>query len=173
MQWELITNIILIAAITVLGLFIALAFCQWIRRKSFTKIDRELRWAAVPVILMAATYFIFDHVLVLNTRPNGSGEPSFPSSHVMLVATVFALTAIVLPKYIKSKATVIFLDCLMLILTVLVAVGRVLANMHWVSDVVGALIFAAIFAVIYYLIIRGLKKPHRSSTKTTERSKNA
>ncbi|MBR3248564.1 phosphatase PAP2 family protein [Candidatus Saccharibacteria bacterium] len=158
MDWDLITNIILIAAIAVLALFAVLALCQWIKTKSFTKIDPELRWAAVPIILMAATYFIFDHLLIWNTRPNGSGEPSFPSSHVMLVATVFALTAVVIPKYIKSKTTLIILDFLMLALTALVAVGRVLANMHWVSDVLGALAFAAIFVAIYWLIIKKLIK---------------
>ena len=152
--WDLATNIILIAAIAVLGVFACLAVYQWISRKSFKKIDKELRWATVPIVLMAATYFIFDHLLVLNTRPNGTGEPSFPSSHVMLVATVFALAAIVLPKYIKNKAALIILDVLMLILVIFVSVGRVLANMHWASDVAGALIFTAIFVAIYYAIIK-------------------
>ena len=156
--WDLITNIILIAAIAVLGVFAILALYQWVKRKSFSKIDKELRWATVPVILMAATYFIFDHILIWNTRPNGSGEPSFPSSHVMLVATVFALTALVLPKYVKNKAALIALDILMLALVILTAVGRVLANMHWISDVVGAIIFVLIFAAIYWLIIKKLKK---------------
>ena len=159
MNWGLITNVILAAAIAVLAVFVVLALYQWIQRKSFTKIDLELRWAAVPIILMAITYVVFDHFLIWNTRPNGSGEPSFPSSHVMLVATVFALTAIVLPKYIQSKAALITLDILMLILTVLVCIGRVLANMHWTSDVLGALAFAAIFTLIYYFIIKNLKKP--------------
>lgn len=152
--WDLATNIILIAAIAVLGVFACLAVYQWISRKSFKKIDKELRWATVPIVLMAATYFIFDHLLVLNTRPNGTGEPSFPSSHVMLVATVFVLAAIILPKYIKNKAALIILDVLMLILVIFVSVGRVLANMHWASDVAGALIFTAIFVAIYYAIIK-------------------
>ena len=159
MNWDLISNIILAAAIAVLAVFACLALYQWISRKSFTKIDPELRWVTVPVIMMAAVYFIFDKILIWNTRPNGSGEPSFPSSHVMFVATVFALTAILLPKYIKSKATVIFLDCLMLVLTILVCVGRVLANMHWVSDCLGALAFSAIFVAIYLFIIKKLIKP--------------
>ena len=159
MNWELISDIILISAIAMLGFFGCLALYQWIKRKSFTKIDLELRWALVPVVLMAITYFIFDKIFILNTRPDGSGEPSFPSSHVMCVATVFALVAIVLPRYIKSTATVIFLDCLMLALTILVAFGRVLANQHWISDVIGALAFSAIFIAIYLFIIKKLIKP--------------
>ena len=154
MQWSKITDIILIASIAVLGVFAILALCQWIQRKSLKKVDKSLLAMLIPLILMAATYFIFDKFLILNTRPNGSGEPSFPSTHTMVVATIFLCVAIVLPRYIKSKAAVITLDALMLILTILVCIGRVAANMHWVSDVAGGLIFATIFAVIYYLIIR-------------------
>ena len=167
MKWDLITNIILIAAIIVLGLFVCLGIYQWITRKSFKKIDPELRWAIVPIVLMGITYIVFDKVLIWNTRPDGSGEPSFPSSHVMLVATTFFLTAIILPKYVEKQSHRIFIDVMMLVLLALVCVGRVLANKHWISDVEGALIFSLIFAVIYCLIIRrttnhGTKRVHKN-----------
>lgn len=157
MQWDLVTNVILGASFVVLTFFIILALYQWFIHKSFSKIDPELRWASLPIIMLAVVYYLFDHILILNTRPNGSGEPSFPSTHVMIVATVFALAAIILPKYIKSRKTRLILDLMMLVLIILVSVGRVLANMHWASDVIGALAFAAIFAIIYYLIIRRIR----------------
>ena len=172
MQWGLITDIILASAFVVVAVFACLALCQWIKRRSFTKIDLELRLASIPLILMAITYFIFDHFLIWNTRPNGSGEPSFPSSHVMFVATVFAITAIVLPVYVKSRFARSIIYLLMLVLVVFVAVGRVLANMHWISDVIGALIFSAIFAAIYYLIIWRCRQT-KSPTKTKKRSHHA
>lgn len=157
MQWSKITDIILIASIAVLGVFAILGFCQLVRRKSLKKVDKPLLAMLIPLVLMAITYFIFEKFLVLNTRPNGSGEPSFPSTHTMVVATIFLLTAIILPNYIKSKTARVIMDIVMLLFIILVSVGRVLANMHWVSDVVGGLIFAAIFAVIYYLILRRVK----------------
>lgn len=157
MQWSKVTDIILITALVTLGVFAILGLCQWIKRKSLKKVDKPLLAMLVPLTLMTATYVIFDKFLVLNTRPNGSGEPSFPSTHTMVVATIFFLTAIVLPRYIKSKFACVVLDLFMLTFLVLVCVGRVLANMHWVSDVIGGLIFAVIFAAIYYLIIRRKK----------------
>lgn len=169
MQWDLITNIILVAAIAILGLFICLSLYQWISRKSFKKIDPELRWAIIPIALMAITYFVFDRIFIWNTRPDGSGEPSFPSSHVMLVATTFFLTTIILPKYVKSQATRIVIYILMLILLVLVCVGRVLANKHWISDVEGALIFSLIFAAIYILILRRSTKNAQHLHKNNKR----
>lgn len=157
MQWDLITNIILLTSLATLAIFSFLALFQWIQRKSLKKVDRPLIFMLIPLTLMAITYFIFDHLLILNTRPDGSGEPSFPSTHVMVVATIFALTAIVLPYYVKSKTACALLDVPMFVLTILVSVGRVFANKHWTSDVIGALIFAAIFALIYYLTLRRTK----------------
>lgn len=154
MQWEKITDIILLTSIVVLAVFAILGLYQWISRKSLKKVDKPLLWMLLPLGLMAVTYFVFDHFLIWNTRPNGSGEPSFPSSHTMVVATIFLLVAIVLPYYVKSRTMRIIIDLLMLILLALVCVGRVAANMHWISDVVGGLIFAALFAIIYYLITR-------------------
>ncbi len=157
MQWDLATNTILVASLAALAIFAFLALFQWIQRKSLKKVDSPLLLILIPLILMVMTYFIFDKVVILNTRPDGSGEPSFPSTHVMVVATIFAITAIILPNYIKSKTVCVLLDILMSVLTILVSIGRIFANKHWPSDVFGALTFAAIFAIIYYLTIRRAK----------------
>ena len=157
MNWDKATDIILISSFAVLAVFVAIGLCQWVKRKSLKKVDKEFLWFPLPLALMTITYVVFDKFLIWNTRPDGSGEASFPSTHVMVVATIFFLVAIILPKYIKSKAAVIALDLFMLAFIILVSVGRVLANKHWLSDVIGGLIFAAIFAAIYYLIIRSHK----------------
>lgn len=158
MQWEKITDIILIAALALLGVFAILGLTEWIRRKSLKKVDRELLAMLPSLVLMAATYFIFDKLLILNTRPNGSGEPSFPSSHTMATTTIFLMAIIALPKYVKNQPLRIILDVVMLILIALVSVGRVAANMHWASDVIAALIFSVIFAALYLLILKLKKK---------------
>lgn len=158
MQWELITNIILILSFIILGVFVILAIYQWITRKSFMKIDRQLRWMPLPLALMTITYFIFDKLIILNTRPNGSGESSFPSTHAMIVTTIFFVAIIVLPKYIKSRAIRIILDIIMFILVALTCTGRVLSNMHWPLDVFGAIGFALIFSEIYLIVIKIKRK---------------
>ena len=163
MQWELITNVILITSIITLVVFAILGLYQWISRKSIKKVDRQLLWMPVPLILMVITYLLFQYVFVLNTRPNGSGESSFPSTHVMVVATIFFIAMMILPKYVKSKPMRIILDILMIVMISLTSVGRVAADMHWVLDVIGAVVFAFIFTEIYYLII------HRKKNKNAKR----
>ncbi len=157
MQWKLISDVILISAFAVFAVFAILALCQLIKRRSLKKVDKQLLWAILPFALMAIAYVVFDKFIVLNTRPNGSGEPSVPSTHVMVVATIFLVVASILPKYIKSKSACVVLDLMMLLLLFLVCAGRVFSKMHWISDVLGGLGFAAIFAGIYYLIIRRYK----------------
>lgn len=157
MQWKLITDVILISAFATFAVFVMIGICQLFKRKSLRKVDRELLWAILPLALMTITYVVFDKFWVLNVRPDGSGEPSFPSTHAMVVATIFLMAAIILPKYVKSKSACAVLDLMMLLLLFLVCVGRVFAGMHWISDVLGGLGFALIFVTIYYLIIRRKK----------------
>ena len=158
MNWDLITNIILLASFAILAVFVVLGLIELIQRKSLKKVDKPILMMLVPLVLTAIIYIVFDKFFVLNVRPDGSGEPSFPSSHVLAVATIFSLAAIALPSYVKSKTARITFCLLMLALTILVSIGRVLANKHWPSDVAGALGFAAINALIYYLIIKEPKK---------------
>lgn len=162
MEWELITDIIVATALITLAVFAFIGLAQLIKRKSFKKVDRELLAMFAPLTLLVITYVVFEKFLILNTRPNGSGEPSFPSTHTMITATIFFCVALALPKYIKSKAACALLDVVMLALLVLMCFGRVLANMHWVSDVLGALGFSLIFAFVYWLLIRQ-KSPKKES----------
>ena len=122
--------------------------------QTLKKVDKPLLFMPIPLALMAIVYFVFDKLIVVNTRPNGSGEPSFPSTHTMVTATIFFCVAVILPKYVKNKIFLTVIYLLMLVLIAGVSVGRVLANMHWVTDVIAGLIFALGFAIIYWLILR-------------------
>lgn len=161
MQWELITNIILITSIVTLGIFFLLGIYQWIARKSIKKVDKKILCLPIPLILMTITYFIFDKLVIFHTRPNGSGEPSFPSTHTMVVATIFFLTMMILPKYVKNKTVRVILDLLMIIMIGLTGTGRVLSNMHYPVDVIGALAFAFVFTEVYYFVVHHKKKANR------------
>ena len=162
MNWDKATDIMVYTALATVVVLGAMGLYQWITRKSFKKIDKPLIALIVPLVLVAVTWLVFDKIWVLNTRPDGSGEPSFPSTHTMITATVFFCTAILLPRYIKQKYLLILLDFIMLAFVILVPVGRVLANKHWTSDVIGGLIFSLIFAGIYFVTIKLLTKGEKN-----------
>ena len=158
MNWDKATDIMVYAALATIGIFAVMGVYQWITRKSLKKVDKTLLAMIVPLALMVIVYFLFDHLFIWNVRPDGSGEPSFPSTHTMITATAFFCAAIALPKYIKQKSILIFLDLVMLAFVILVPVGRVIANKHWISDCIGAIIFSAIFAGIYFILVKKLAK---------------
>ena len=169
MNWDLATDVILYASFAMLAVFACLGLVQLIQRKSLKKVDKPILAMLVPLVLIVVTYIIFDKILIWNTRPDGSGEPSFPSTHVMVVATIFAIIALALPKYLK-KSTYLTVDAVMLIFLIITAVGRVLANKHWPSDVIGGLIFAGLFTLIYYLIIRRNQNANQHPEPSTKPS---
>ena len=158
MDWKKATDIILIASLAALAVFVILGLCQWISRKSLKKVDKRLLFAPIPLVLMVVIYFIFDKFLVLNTRPNGSGESSFPSTHVMVVTTIYFMVTIIVPKYIKSTFAQITVELIIVILISLTCTGRIMAELHSLWDVIGGIVFAFIFSEIYYLAYRKGKK---------------
>ena len=170
MEWTKITDIILIASIVILGLFALLGLIQWISRKSLKKVDKQILWMILPMALVAIVYLVCDKFLTpdkfsfMPTRPDGSGEPSFPSTHVMVVTTIFFCVSAALPKYIKSKAALFIIDIVMFALASLVATGRIVSNKHSYIDVIGAVVFAFIFYEIYYFCI------HRKKAKKEEKN---
>ncbi len=153
MEWKLITDIILILSFITLGAFVIMGLYQWITRKSLKKVDPWLLWMPLPLILMVITYLIFDKLFPINTRPNGSGEPSFPSTHAMVVSTIFFIAMINLSKFVKSKKLQLVLEIIMVILIGITCTGRIFSDMHWPVDVIAGVAFAYIFTEIYYQII--------------------
>ncbi len=160
MEWENVTNITLLTSFAVLAVFVGLGLYQWITRKSLKKVDRRLLLMIVPLALMAITYFVFDKIIIVNVRPDGSGEPSFPSTHVMVVATIFFLATLNLNKYVKQKSLRLVCEIIMFILLSLTCTGRVLAGKHWITDVLAGLAFAFVFSEVYYLLIKKRNKKH-------------
>lgn len=160
MQWDLITNIILASSILTLALFAGLGIYQWTTRKSIKKIDPELLWLPLPLVLIVLTYLIFE-IFPVNFRPDGSGESSFPSTHTMIVSTIFFVAMIILPHYVKNKTIRIILNIVMIALIALTTFGRVSANKHWVIDVIGGVAFAFAFSEIYYYAYKKFKKSRK------------
>ncbi len=152
MNWDLATDIILYAALGLFGVFAALGLCQLIARKSLKKVDRELTMMLPPLVLMVAIYIIIDYFLILGTAPNNPTKPSFPSTHMMVVTTIFALTALALPRYVKPKPLRITLYIIMTILLILTGFGRIVSENHTPTDVAAGLVFGIILGTIYYLM---------------------
>ncbi|MBR6822087.1 MAG: phosphatase PAP2 family protein, partial [Clostridia bacterium] len=67
-------------------------------------------------------------------------EPSFPSSHTMLVIVVLGSAILLILSYIKDIRIKSSAISVLLILTAITVIGRLVCGVHWMSD-----IFAGVF----------------------------
>ncbi len=137
---------------------------QLIRRKSLAKVDKRLILLGIFYILVGATYFFFEKV-VINYRPvlmDGELEASFPSSHTMLAICVCASSMLISKHYIRDKkyndiATIIT-GVLMIILTV----GRALSGVHWITDIIGGILISGFLLSLFYASLRNIKEKKKA-----------
>lgn len=142
----------------VLGLIIlavAAGFALWgviqlIRHRSFRRVDPHLYLLAALYIALGLVYVGFE-MIVINFRPvlvDGVLEAAYPSSHTMLALCIAASAAIrfgaVLPKT-PGRIAAAGLS----IAGILTAIARLLSGMHWLSDIIGAVLISTALVLFY------------------------
>ena len=182
MTWYDITDYIGYAAIGVCALFALVGFVQMIKRRSLLKVDREI-WALGGLFAAVIGCYVFFEKYIVNYRPiimPGESEPeaSFPSSHTMLVMTVFIAVMIISDRYVrKGLGSLVRLLCF---LTVLVTIGgRLYCGVHWCTDIIGAILLSATLLQLFSAVVSSGSKKHRKadlafeSANKTDRQKKA
>ncbi|MCR5154991.1 MAG: phosphatase PAP2 family protein, partial [Lachnospiraceae bacterium] len=116
-------------------------------------------------VLMAAIYIFFEKV-VINYRPvleegQTFPEPSFPSSHTMLVIAVMGSATLVVGKYIKNVKLVSVLKNMMSVMVILMVVGRMLSGVHWFTDIVAGVFYGATLVSAYGTFLTATKKDNQ------------
>lgn len=135
--------------------FASLGLFQLIKRKSLFKVDFDILALGIFYIVMTAVYLLFE-VFPMNYRPvliNGILEVSYPSSTTLLVSCVMPTAAIQLKNRTKNpiinKTVVIAID----IFTVFMVLGRIISGVHWITDIIGGLLFSFGLVALYYSLI--------------------
>ena len=139
--------------------FAILGLVQLIKRKSLCKVDHSILALGVFYIVVMAAYVFFEMV-VINYRPtliNGYLEASYPSSTTMLVTCVMPTAAMQLDARIKNAALRRCAIITIIAFTAFVVMGRLISGVHWITDIIGGLLFSAGIDLIYYSITTHLK----------------
>lgn len=156
-----ISDVLLIAMLAIVAGFALSGLVQLIKRNKLKKVDSEILAMVPSLLLLVAVYFVFEKIWVLNYRPiliNGIAEPSFPSTHTLIAVTVLGMTMMALPKYIKNRKQRILIDVLALIAMAAMAFLRVASGMHWMTDVLGGVIFGIDLVLVYGGALRIIKE---------------
>ena len=131
--------------------FAILGLVQWIKRKKLRKVDTDILLLGGFYVLLVAVYLFFESFTV-NYRPtliNGILEASYPSSTTMLTACVMPTASILLNKRIKSKPIKHSATAIIALFTAFMIVGRLIAGVHWFSDIVGGALFSIGFVLLF------------------------
>lgn len=136
--------------------FSILGLTQWIKRKSFAKVDRNILLLGGFYIVVIIIYIFFERVIV-NYRPvliNGILEASYPSSTTMLVMCMMPTAIMQFNSRIKNIPIRKCLSCLISIFTIFMVVGRLISGVHWFSDIIGSGLLSTGLVMLYYSFFR-------------------
>ena len=154
--WYDITGWLGVFAILVALGFAAVGLYQLLKRKSLRKVDREISILGTFYVLVIGFYLFFEQV-VINYRPvilDNVLEPSYPSSHTILVVCIMATAALQLHSFFPNKKKFCFgMDLVAAFLVTLTVIGRLMAGVHWFTDLVGGLLLSAALVALYCAVI--------------------
>lgn len=165
---ELFYKLTQVLGYIVIGLALAymvIAFIQLIKRKSIKNIDIQLSLLAIFYAIIIAIYFVFE-LAKINYRPvilDGELEPSYPSSHTMLAVFICTTSLFVNGKIINNKTFRIILDTVISIIGLVVVIGRIISGVHWITDIIGAILISTTLTLAYLTITNYLSNKNKSS----------
>ena len=131
--------------------FAFLGLFQWIKRKSLRRVDGSIIALGVFYLAVIAVYILFEYV-VINRRPvliDGFLEASYPSSTTMLVTCVMPTAMMQLKSRIKTVWLKHAALAVIGAFVVFMVVGRLVSGVHWLTDIIGGLLFSAGAVTLY------------------------
>ena len=131
--------------------FAVLGLVQWIRRKHILKVDRSIVLLGIFYLLVLGVYLLFESV-VINYRPvliDGRVEVSYPSSTTLLTLCVIPTAMWQLHRRIKRPVFRYIIQTILILFMLFMVVGRLLAGVHWITDIVGGALLSAGMVLLY------------------------
>ena len=157
MLWYHITDWLGIAAILTAFAFAVTGLVQMIKRRSLLKVDREILSLGGLYIVVIGLYILFENVII-NYRPiimpdNTHPEASFPSSHTMIVCVIMGSAAMLISRYFKNITLRNILRALCFVIIGVTVIGRLIAGVHWFTDILGGILISVTLLALYKEII--------------------
>lgn len=158
-EWLGYLSLLVAALLCVVGLV------QWISRRSLARVDRELLWMYVFFAVVVLLYILFEYV-VINYRPvleDGELAASYPSSHTVLVFSVFGMAIAGRFGSIFGSRGLRTAACWISgILIVAMIATRLISGVHWVTDIIGGLLLSCCVVCFYTACIRRRRRHVRT-----------
>lgn len=168
--WDKIGDIFMILSIVVVCILLIIGLIQAIRRKNIFKIDKQIICAGIIFAILIVFYLLFE-LLVINYRPiliDNALEASYPSTHALLVCVVMSITIILSHIYFKKKTYKTLIDLFSSVSILTTCISRLLSGMHWITDIIGAILLSASLVSLYITIIKFNYTKNKNLTENTD-----
>ena len=131
--------------------FGGLGLSQLLKRRSLFRVDPDLILLGAYYILVIAGYLVFESIPI-NYRPipiNGVMEASYPSSTTLLVLSVMPTLNLQARRRIGNRTLKQAICAASSVFMLLMVVGRAVAGVHWLTDILGAVLLSAGLFLLY------------------------
>ena len=141
-------------------IFVCMAFggvglAQLIKRKSLFKVDRDLIFLGIYYVVVIGGYLIFE-MIPINYRPiliDGMLEASYPSSTTLLVLSVMPTLIFQVNRRSANQVLKEIVCVLTVLFSAFIVIGRLIAGVHWFTDIVGAGILSTGLYCLYKAMV--------------------
>lgn len=155
----------------VIAFFALLGAKQLIAGRSLKKVDYRILALGALYIIVGILY-IASGKITINFRPlleaDGTLEPSYPSSHTLMAVTVFGSAMFITPK-LFGKAMAKCVNVLLGVIAAASVIARLLSGVHWLTDIIGALLLALALVSAYGTVLSYIHAKHKKQRKRKHR----
>ena len=151
-----LTDLLSVIPLAIIGGFGLLGLVQWIKRKSFAKVDYSILVLGGFYIVVLVIFALFE-VLAINYRPvliEGKLEASYPSSTTMLVMCVLPTAVMQLRGRIQNPVLNHSVSFVLGVFTGFMVVVRLISGVHWVTDIIGGALLSTGLVVLYAAFVK-------------------
>ena len=161
-HWTLyiLTDWLGLVPIFVCLIFAGVGFVQLVQRKSLFKVDLDIILLGVYYVLVIFGYLLFEMVPI-NYRPvliEGFLEASYPSSTTLLVLSVMPTLYFQAQRRLTPNALRQTICIFSILFSAFMVIGRLVSGVHWLTDIVGAVLLSNGIFLIYKASVNFLCK---------------
>lgn len=147
--------------------FAWVGFAQLVKRRSLFKVDCDIIILGIYYIVVIFNYLIFE-MIPINYRPiliEGRMEASYPSSTTLLVLSVMPTLVFQVNRRLTSEMIKKIICISAYVFSLFMVVGRMIAGVHWFTDIIGSVMFSVGVFYIYRSVVMYIenKKNKRES----------
>ena len=136
-------------------IFAGIGFMQLVKRRDLRKVDTDIVVLGIYYIIVIFGYLLFE-MIPINYRPvliEGILEASYPSSTTLLVLSVMPTLYFQAKRRMKDGAGVKIVCAFSILFSLFMVVGRTVAGVHWLTDIVGSILLSAGLFLIYKAVV--------------------